>query len=214
MSTWNTVTIDKIIDPALLPYVSAYRESTVDPERVDFDLDECEQWITTGGGVPFVRLPDGKFGFDEANRTPDNAMWCSGQSKYRREEIGQWAAEWTKQNLGVRVTWTQEWDDGDGGAEVLVYLDGDLVRDECRKNALVPMDLEADVAAIRMLDASTPAYRAAVTKLLDALVPPRERDCDACQGVGSHIARGAEFDVASTTVECDACGGTGKVDIR
>lgn len=224
MTTWNNVTIDAIVDPDTLPYVHAYglqyREGVeIDGERLDFDIDEGEDWAPSGGHAPILRTADGNWArdeagnwlYDEAKRIPDTQMTCSGESKYRRESIGEWAAEWTKQNLGIRVIWEQTWDDEEGGAEVLVYLDGDLVRSECRKNGMVPMDLEADVAAIRMLDHGTTQYRDAVNALLDALVPPRFTECEACGGRGHNVARGAEFDVASTDVECDVCGGKGQV---
>ena len=225
MTTWNTILIDAIVDVETLPTVDAWR--TGDTDRLDFAISGGEDWMPTGGRTPLrldvdgkpVRDPDtGAFITDDAKATPDHQMWCSGESKWRRNEIGAWAIEWTREHPGIEVQWDQHWDDDDGGREESVYRDGALVREESKKDGMVPMDLESDVANIRAglavqvgLD---PEFAARLTALLDALVPPRTAPCEECNGTGERTYNADperdSFD-GPVTIDCETCAGTGQV---
>lgn len=151
MSTWNTVTIR-----ALVPFDTL-------PDVEDFGLIHEDKWSHYGGNA--VQL------------IPDTSTGFAGESKYRRDEIAAWCEEWTAENPGIAVEWSQTWDDDGQGESLDVYRDGELVRAESKIARLTPLDMNAMIAAVRAElpkpDHFDPcmALTRTVRELLDALAP-------------------------------------------
>ena len=156
MSTWNTVTVRAVVALDTLPDIE------------EFSLIHEDGWDHVGG-----RLIVG----GEGLRSPHTATAFSGESKYRRDEIGEWCVEWTAANPGIAVEWSQTWDDDGQGESLDVYRDGELVRGESKIARLTPIDMHAMIAAVRAElpkpDHFDPcmALTRTVRELLDALDP-------------------------------------------
>jgi hypothetical protein len=98
----------------------------------DFYLINGDSWDT---------VPD----YDVETRTfipCETSYHCNGVGRYddlvRAEK---WARKYTRKHPGCTVEITQEWNEGEPGQSDDVYRNGELVREESKVNAMVPLDL-------------------------------------------------------------------------
>lgn len=151
MSTWNAVTIES--DHT---YTDAELDALEGPE--EWGLWEADGWTIPH---PYTSSPA-----------------AYGWSKWHRDEIGDWAKQYTAEHPGVTVRWREEWDDEEAGQRETVYRNGAVVREECKHSELVPDILPSLISDARQalkFDALTPAavdtLTDALTALVDALDP-------------------------------------------